>query len=232
MTIFQKHKVRKIAGSLSLVGVGALFGIMGLPHTGLKTHSPLEADSLALAQAPTSPSSPRAPQVDTSPRPRPATPAKPATPGSRVSPAATRDIDTKFAIKAAQSDQTEIQTSQLALQKSTNPNVRQYAERMIRDHTTSSQRLMPVAMKKGITLPKDVGPLNRPLLTELSQLSGADFDRAYIVGQVRGHAGTQAEYQTYLREGRDANLKALANQFLPIVSDHLEMAQNMAAKGF
>lgn len=228
MAIFQKHKVRKIAGSLSLVGIGALFGVVGLPHTGLKANLPLEADSLKLTQAPASPSAPRAPQVDTPPRPRPAAP------GSRVSPNSTTpgNVDSKFAIKAAHSDQTEIQTSQLALQKSTNPKVRQYAERMISHHTTSSQKLMPIAMQKGITLPKDVGPLNRPLLNELPQLSGAEFDKAYVVGQVRGHAGTQAEYQTYLREGRDANLKAFAKEILPVVTEHLQTAQDMAARGY
>ena len=223
MAVFQKRNAKKIMGSLSLVGVGALFGVVGLPQIGLKANFPREASSLVLAQTPASPSTPRVPQTNASP---------PAKPGSKVSPTRPGNVDSKFVTKAAQSDQTEIQTSQLALQKSTNPNIRQYAENMIREHTTSSQKLMPIAMQKKITLPKDVGPLNRPLLNELSQLSGAEFDQVYLVGQIRGHAGTQAEYQTYLREGRDANLKAFANQILPIVSNHLQMAQNMAARGY
>jgi putative membrane protein len=213
----QQYKVRAVASSLGIVSISTVFAVMGLPHLGSKSAVASEIDSRVLAQTPSTPVTPRS---------------RPVTPRSHSAQAAPNNIDNQFAIKAAQSDQTEIQTSQLALQKSTNLKVRQFAEQMIQQHTASTQKLMPIAMKKGVALPKDVGPINRPLVNELSQLSGAEFDREYMIGQVQAHAGTQATYQSYLREGRDPELKAFATQVLPIVGEHLQMAQGMVSGGY
>lgn len=165
-------------------------------------------------------------------------PQSPSTPAPRMSPAPNApgpdrpltDLDRQFMIRAAQSDQTEIQTSQLALQRSRNQDVRAFAQHMIQEHTNSSKQLMQIAQQKGVTLPKDVGPDNRPLLTRLSSLSGAAFDRAYMEGQVQAHAKTQAEYQRYLNQGQDPQLRAFANTVLPIVTGHLQMARTMTAR--
>lgn len=137
-------------------------------------------------------------------------------------------VDKQFITKAAQSDQTEIQTSQLALKRSQNQEVRSFAERMIQEHTQSSQQLTPIAQEKGFTPPKDIGKENRALLTKLSNLKGTEFDRAYMQGQAQSHAKTLANYQNYLKQGQDPELRAFASQIAPIVADHLQMAQNMA----
>ncbi|WP_232224109.1 DUF4142 domain-containing protein [Mastigocladopsis repens] len=137
-------------------------------------------------------------------------------------------VDREFMTKAAQSDQTEIQTSQLALKRSKNQSVRDYAQRMIQEHTNSSQQLTQIAQNKGVTLPKDVGKENKGLLTKLTKLNGTNFDRAYMQGQVQAHNKTLANYQNYLKQGQDPELTAFAGKIAPIVADHLQMAQNMA----
>lgn len=204
-----KNSGKTLAGLLGALSATAL---IGFPTVSQAT------DMLAQMQPmPTAPNTPASPS--------PIEPSMSA-PLNRSSSA----VDTQFMIKAAQSDQTEIQTSQLALQRSRNPEVRQYAERMITEHTASSKRLMPIAMQKKVTLPKDVGPANKPLLNQLARLSGTQFDKAYIAGQAQAHAKTQAEFQRYLREGRDPQLRAFATQVLPIVQGHLKTAQSLVAK--
>lgn len=138
-------------------------------------------------------------------------------------------VDRQFAVKAAQSDMTEIQTSQLALKRSQNQQVRQFAQEMIQQHTQSSNKLKPLAAQKGITLPKSLGAENQALLNKLMKLSGAQFDQAYMSGQTKAHAKTQAIYQNELKQGQDPGMKAFASQVLPIVTAHLRMAQSMVA---
>ncbi|MBC7972692.1 MAG: DUF4142 domain-containing protein [Verrucomicrobia bacterium] len=138
-------------------------------------------------------------------------------------------VDRQFVMKAAQSDMTEIQTSQLALKRSQNPQVRQYAQEMIREHTKSSNKLKPLVSKKGVTLPTSLGAENQALLTKLMKLSGAQFDQAYMSGQAKAHAKTQAVYQTELKQGQDTDVKAFASEVLPVVTAHLRMAQSMVA---
>jgi putative membrane protein len=137
-------------------------------------------------------------------------------------------VDRQFMMKAAQSDMTEIRTSQLALSRSQNPQVRQFAQQMIQHHTQSSSKLKPLAAQKGVTLPKDLGE-NQALLTQLTKLSGTQFDQAYLSGQVKAHSKTQALYQKELQQGKDPAVKAFASQMLPVVTAHLRMAQNMVA---
>ncbi|XHX76830.1 MAG: DUF4142 domain-containing protein [Stenomitos frigidus ULC029] len=138
-------------------------------------------------------------------------------------------VDRQFVVKAAQSDMTEIQTSQLALKRSQNPQVRRFAQQMITHHMQSSNKLKPLAVQKGIALATSIGAENQAMLTQLIKLSGTKFDQAYMSGQAKAHAKTQALYQSELKKGQDADVKAFANQGLPIVTAHLRMAQNMVA---
>jgi putative membrane protein len=108
--------------------------------------------------------------------------------------------------------------------------VRNFAQEMIRDHTNSTKQLKQIAQRKGFTLPKDVGADNQPLVTQLKNISGSQFNRAYMEGQVQAHSKTQAEYQKYIQQGQDQDLQAFANKISPIVAEHLQMAQKDTAQ--
>jgi putative membrane protein len=188
--------------------------------------SPRTTTSPGTTQSP-SPRTTTSPGTTQSPSPRTTT-----SPGTTTSPRTTTPNhsptarDKEFMTKAAQSDQTEIQTSKLALQRSKNQSVREYAQNMIQHHTNSSQKLTQIAKKKNFPLPTDIGTENKALLTKLSNLNGAEFDKAYMNGQVQAHQRTLAEYQSYLKQGQDPELKAFASQVEPIVASHLATAKN------
>lgn len=146
--------------------------------------------------------------------------------------AAITQQDANFMRLAAQSDMTEIMTSRLALQRSTNPNVRSFAQRMIEHHTMSSNQLMQLAQQKGVTLPKTPNAMGEALMRRLTRLRGAQFDQAYMAGQVQAHTATEAEYRRYLQQnqGGDQDVRAFANQGLPLVAQHRQTATNMTAQ--
>jgi putative membrane protein len=203
-----------IQASIAALGIAGVSFWLGAPGFAQPTRSCQQSRQALLAQA-----SPPAPNSLPVTQPPATSPSQPAT-----------DVDRAFMIKAAESDQIEIQTSQLALQRSKNPNVRQYAQRMIQEHRASSKRLQPIAQQRGVTLPTDISSEDIFLLNQLQQFSGAIFDQAYWTGQIQSHAKTQAEYRRYLCEGKDPELRAFASQVLPIVTDHLRMAQELARK--
>ncbi|MUG92931.1 DUF4142 domain-containing protein [Scytonema sp. UIC 10036] len=148
-------------------------------------------------------------------------------PGSTNRTGSQANINQEFATQARQSDLLEIQTSQLALQRAKSPEVRNFAQRMIKEHTNSSQQLTKIAQQKGYKLPTTLGDANRALLTQLTNASGTNFDQAYMQGQVTAHTKTLANYQNYISNGTDAELKAFANKVAPVVAEHLKMAQSM-----
>jgi putative membrane protein len=136
-------------------------------------------------------------------------PPAPAAPGATTTKPSTSltALDQQFITKAAQSNLTEIQTSQLALQRSKNE-----------------------ASCEKCRLPKDIGPDNKTLLTKLTKATGNNFAHAYMQGQVQGHQKTLAEYQKYLQNGQYPNLKAFARQVAPTVGNHLQLAQRIIAQ--
>ncbi|WP_088890508.1 DUF4142 domain-containing protein [Leptolyngbya ohadii] len=142
--------------------------------------------------------------------------------------AAPTALDQEFIRMAAQSNNAEIATSQLALQKSSNEEVREYAERMIQEHTLANQRLQPIAARYGVQLPTGVDPLSAAISQRLSQLSGQEFDRGYMQAQASAHMRTVALFQTQIAQGQAPEAKAYASALLPNVQDHYQMANAMS----
>lgn len=137
--------------------------------------------------------------------------------------------DRQFLVKAAQRDMDEIMTSRLALQKASSGEVKSYAQMMIQQHTDSSNKLKPLAQQKSVALPNSPSPEGRALMAQLSKLSGRQFDQAYMRGQAQAHARTEAEYRRQLQQGQDPQVRAFANQVLPVVAEHRRMAEGMVA---
>ncbi|OUL24225.1 DUF305 domain-containing protein [Nostoc sp. T09] len=201
----------------SFLGVAAFISLPGLAQANLNSVNNT-SNQYILAQNTSTPGSPTSPGTSTP------------NPSSTDSNTSVTTLDTDFMTKAAQSDLTEIQTSQLALRKSRNKAVRSYARQMIQHHTASSKKLAAIAKAKNFTLPKDIGPDNKALLTKLQSLSGNNFNQAYMQGQTLAHQKTLAEYQRYLQQGQDQDLIGFANQISPLVAQHLQMAQKMTAR--
>lgn len=137
-------------------------------------------------------------------------------------------LDRQFIIDAAQGGMAEVRLGQLALQRSTNPEVKQFAQQMIQQHTQANQQLMQLAQRKGVTLPTSPGPKYEAGMRQLMQLSGESFDQAYMnEAGVNGHLEAAAVYQRQAQMGQDSDLKAFANRILPTVQGHLQMAATM-----
>lgn len=139
-------------------------------------------------------------------------------------------LDQQFMRMAAHSDQFEIRSSQMALQKSQNPEVRQYAEMMIREHTQSTQILTQLATERGFTLPTEPSEFQQAVIDSLMPLTGAEFDRAYLEAQANGHIQTVGVFRSQIGQGRDPELRQFAAGLLPTIENHYEMATMMSGQ--
>src|SRR5438309_1172007 len=88
-------------------------------------------------------------------------------------------MEKQFVTKAAQGDRAEVQLGQLALQKSNNSEIKQFAQKMIDDHGQNQQQVDSLASKLSITAPSDVAPDEKQQADRLQNLTGAQFDQAY-----------------------------------------------------
>jgi putative membrane protein len=139
--------------------------------------------------------------------------------------------DQKMITDIAQANIAEIQTGRLALTKSQSPQVRAFAQKMIDDHTMAMQELQRLAQSAGASLPGDTDLMHKAIAAELGILSGDTFDRQYMsqVG-LSDHKRTQELLETTTRSASNPALRAYAQRILPVVSRHLDQAQQQTGK--
>ena len=135
--------------------------------------------------------------------------------------------DKGFYVKAAKIGLAEVETGKLAQQKGSSEAVRSFGAKMVEDHTAANEKLMAVAASKQVKLPKEMDFKHKITTKSLSAKSGADFDKAYIKGQIADHKATIALFEREISSGKDADAKAFATASLPVVKSHLAMLQTM-----
>lgn len=128
----------------------------------------------------------------------------------------------------AEANLAEIQTSKLALEKSTNPKVKSFAQQMIDDHQKMHQELQKLASAKGVELPKEPGIKHKASAAMLRALSGETFDNRYMsqVG-VDDHQNTHSMLEDAKSKVKDPELKALLDKGMPTIGQHLKTAKSI-----
>lgn len=133
--------------------------------------------------------------------------------------------DLEFATKVAQGGIEEVRLGELAEQQAATPEVQQFGQRMVEDHSRSNEQLMQIMQGKGIELPQELPKAGQELLDELHQKSGVAFDQAYMEEMVRDHEAYIEEFQQYAETGKDSDLRRFAEQTLPVLEQHRRLAQ-------
>jgi len=135
-----------------------------------------------------------------------------------------------FMTGAAYSGNAEIVAGRMALEKTKNAEVKQFAQQMIAEHTKAGNELKALATKKSFTPPMDLDGEHKTMAADMSKLTGEEFDRAYMRGQVADHQKTVALFEAQANGGTDADAKAYAAKTLPTLKMHLEMAEKLNGK--
>ena len=162
-----------------------------------------------------------------------ATPATLAQAQKEKAPAAEKSTQTdskaaEFIKKAAMGDMFEIQSGQLALQKSTDAKVKGFAEGLVNDHKASSDKLKSTVQAAQLPPPPtELDDKHKKMLDKLQSASGREFDRAFLDMQVKAHKEAVELFWTYAREGDNPELKTFAQRTLPTLEDHFKHAQSL-----
>lgn len=152
--------------------------------------------------------------------------AAPATQAKQAS-AALNQSDQEFIVKASQGNKAEVELAQLAIEKASNPEVKKFAEQIVKDHSKANQKLNGIAKKKGVSIPENLSEEALQLKNTLAALNGAEFDRQYMSAMVDDHQKDIDEFQNEKKLGKDADVKRFAAQSLPTLKRHLGMAQSI-----
>lgn len=133
----------------------------------------------------------------------------------------------EFLAQAVQDSLAEIEMCELALQKTSNEQIKVFAQKMIDDHSQMGREIEQMASRKNLSLPKNMGSEKSSTIQEMSKLSGADFDKKFMEHNVKDHENDIKVFKHYAGQEQDADIKAIAEKGVGILTQHLDMAKDI-----
>lgn len=137
-----------------------------------------------------------------------------------------KNSDETFVMKAAKGGIAEVELGKLAVEKAASDEVKKFGQRMVDDHGRAGEELKTLAGNKHLALPTDIDPQEKALHDRLAKLSGPSFDQAYMQAMVADHRKDLNEFRMESKMGKDADVKGWAAKTLPMIEDHVKLAQN------
>jgi putative membrane protein len=178
--------------------------------------------SIALAQGPGGTS-----QGQAGPQTGAAQPSPGMNPGDAQASMPAKVDDKKFVKDAAIGGMTEVELGKLAAQKASSDQVKQFAQKMVNDHSKAGDQLKQLATKQNIQIADGLDSKHQSRVDKLSKLSGADFDKAYVKDQLKDHQSDVKDFSAEAQNGTDPNVKAFASSTLPTLQEHLDLVKNL-----
>jgi len=158
----------------------------------------------------------------------PDTTAQPNSGAAASSPSTNSDQD--FVTRAAQGNSAEIELGKIVAAKSKNPSVKQFAQMMVKDHTTALNELQELAQSKNLNFNDDLPDAAKALQAKLSSDTGKQLDKDYMDSMVEDHQKDVQEFTDKSETAKDPDVKQWAGKTLPTLQKHLEKAQQIDAK--
>ena len=150
---------------------------------------------------------------------------------SGVAEALMANDEKDFFETAASSNMFEIQASQLAMEKSTDPAIKKYAEQMVEDHQMANEKLQKLAESKNVTLPTTLLKRHQAMLDDLKEeKAGKEFDEEYADKMVMSHKEAVSLFDQTAKKGKDPEVKSFAAEMLPKLQMHGGMATELEKK--
>ena len=139
------------------------------------------------------------------------------------------DEDGSAFMKAAALGSTmEIDLGKYAMQNSSNAKVKEFAAKMVADHTIAKSDMLKIAQSSGLLMPTEYPSDVKAHIDEMMKLKGAAFDQHYVDMMVKDHAKTITLFETAKSLRKDA-LKDYATKTLPVLQTHQKLATELAA---
>jgi putative membrane protein len=135
--------------------------------------------------------------------------------------------DYKFVCNAARGGIFEVRAGELARSQGLNPLVKQFGERMIRDHSQVDRQLQTLATNKGAGLPTGLSSDQQDKLNDLKQQAGKDFDKNYASTMVSDHQKDLKNFEDEAQNANDPALRAFCKTTVGVLAEHLAAAKQM-----
>lgn len=135
-----------------------------------------------------------------------------------------KENDAEFMVEAASGGMMEVELANLALQKGTSTQVKEFARMMIKDHKKANEELKALAASKNIVLPTALIDKHQRVVNDLKDKSVKTFDAKYMNAMLDDHKKDVKEFEEASKDAADPDIRAFAAKTLPVLQEHLRMA--------
>jgi putative membrane protein len=135
--------------------------------------------------------------------------------------------DRLFVDQASIGGMAEVELGRLAERKGESAAVKEFARRMVQDHTKANEELMSLARQADTPPAGSLDAEHQGVRANLEKLGGRQFNLAYVDGQVQDHQKSAQLLEWEIGSGQDPALKKFASAALPTVLQHLRLAQDL-----
>ncbi|SCF40868.1 DUF4142 domain-containing protein [Micromonospora mirobrigensis] len=130
--------------------------------------------------------------------------------------------DTQYLQAVHQVNLAEIAGGGVAQQKAQNQQVKDLAAQFVTDHTQLDQTVQSTAQQLNVKLPDKPTADQQKVLDKLKNLSGAEFDKAWVTAELAGHVQAIQATQTEISQGSEQSVVQLAQDALPVLQAHYD----------
>src|SRR5215210_1379085 len=135
--------------------------------------------------------------------------------------------DTKFVDEQLAAGRAEVSLGELAQQRATHPDVKNFGAMMVRDHTNAGTELKQIAARTNTSAGNEADHKDdhNEMRDELMKLSGNDFDKKYINEMIDDHEKDVKDVEDKAEHADNPDVRAWAAKTLPVMRAHLEKAK-------
>ncbi len=138
--------------------------------------------------------------------------------------------DMDFVNKLAMGNMAEVQLGKLAEQKAMSKSVKEFGKMMVEDHTKLNDQLKQWAIENGATLPSKIDAQQLSAVKRIEGQTGRALDKEYVQMMLKDHREDVREVQQTAENAKNPKVKELAVTILPVLENHLRVAENVAGK--
>lgn len=139
--------------------------------------------------------------------------------------------DKAFLQDAAESGIAEVELGRLAKKKAASPEVKMLGEHLVKDHEKANTELMALAKSKGVEIKAEPNAAQKKTIAAFEKQEGAAFDKEFQAQAVKDHKKSVALFEKAAKSATDTEIKAWAEKTLPVLKQHLAMAEKEKPAG-
>jgi len=142
------------------------------------------------------------------------------------------NVDEQFLSQTYGDNMHAVAMGKMAGQKATSPEVKQFGQQLVDDHSRMGTELKDLAQKLNFDLSKapSAEDMHKQHADQFEKLSGAQWDRAFMAWTIDSHNKEVEAFENQIKSGKNADIVAFAGKHLPEIRKHLQMANDLNAR--